>query len=214
MRRLVLAAVVAGLGFGTISSADDKKPPLPVSVLNAKTVFVMIDPDAGIATNDPLGNKTVVEDVEKALAKWGRFQLSMSTADADLVVVIRKGQKQMVQPTIGGEGPNNRPVILQGGPGSVRIGGQKGQPPDGTQSDPQSTRPSPGAEVGDKNDSFLVYQGNGASSLEQAPMWRLVTKNALKSPEVPAVGEFRKSLEETVKWLDKQKQKQKQPTKP
>jgi len=44
---------------------EKKKPVLPVPVLNARTVAVIIDPDAGISPSAPMANKNAQEDVEK-----------------------------------------------------------------------------------------------------------------------------------------------------
>jgi hypothetical protein len=52
--------------------AKDKKEILPAYVLNARTVAVVIDPDAGRSPSNPNENRTAQEDVEKALMNWGR----------------------------------------------------------------------------------------------------------------------------------------------
>jgi hypothetical protein len=46
---------------------------------------------------------------------------------------------------------------------------------------------------------FVVYEGHVDGPLDRAPAWRYMTKNALHSPNVPAVEEFRKVIEETEK---------------
>lgn len=63
-----------------------------------------------------------------------------------------------------------------------------------------------GTEVGSAQDTFLVYRGGPEGApLERAPVWRYVAKNALHSPDVPAVGEFRKAIEEAIKQQQQQK---------
>lgn len=180
-------------------AGDKKKVSLPAYVLNARTVLVLIDPDAGTSLTEPLANKTAQDDVEKALMKWGRLTPVMETQTADLVIVIRKGSGKVVQPTVGGLPTNNRPVIVQPTDGGIRVGGQRGQPPDGTQAPPQSTAPRPGVEVGPAEDVFTVYEGHVDVPLQRAPAWRYSSKNALRSPSVPAVAEFRKLIEEAEK---------------
>jgi hypothetical protein len=207
-KRMLLIFPLAMIAICSAGGNEKKKPVLPVSVLNSRTVVVLIDPDAGISPTAPMANKTAQEDVEKGLAKWGRLQLEVSTMGADFVVVIRRGNGKMVQQTIGGTGPNNRPVIIQPNDNGIRIGGQKGQPPDGTQTDPASTNPHPQVEMGGAEDSFLVYDGTRGDPLGRAPIWRYVAKNGLKSPDVPAVEEFRKIFTETEK---QQQQQQKKP---
>jgi len=207
-RSFAVLFALSTFAFSSASGNEKKKPVLPVLVVNARTVAVLIDPDAGISPSAPLANKTAQEDVEKALAKWGRLKLEISTATADFVIVIRKGNGKLVQQTIGGTGPNNRPVIIQPNDSGIRIGGQKGQPPDGTQTDPASTAPHPQVEMGATEDSFLVYDGTVGNPMERAPIWRYVAKNGLKAPDVPAVEEFRKIFNETEK---QQQQQQKKP---
>ena len=46
---------------------------------------------------------------------------------------------------------------------------------------------------------FTVYEGRLDGPLDRAPAWRYVNKDALRSPNVPAVAEFRKIIEEAEK---------------
>ncbi|PYU68870.1 MAG: hypothetical protein DMG52_30255 [Acidobacteria bacterium] len=120
------------------------------------------------------------EDVEKALMRWGRLKPVMTMSLADLVIVIRKGNTQPVQPTVGGEPTNNRPVIVQGtGDTMARL----------------------------RICLRYIRGGTDAPALNRPVAWRYARKNGLKSPEVPAVGEFKKAVDEAVK---QQQQKQKQ----
>ncbi|MBS1840963.1 MAG: hypothetical protein JSS69_13430 [Acidobacteria bacterium] len=211
------------LGAGLLISAtafsfanEKKKPILPATILNARTVSVIVDPDAGVSSDAPLANKTAVEDVERAFSNWGRFKPVLSGMAPDLVVVIRRGNGKMVQPTVhGGTSPNDRPVVIQPNDKGIRIGGQKGRPPGDPQDDPQASGTGPGVGIGGSEDSFFVFDGTATDPTSSAPMWRYVGKNALHSHDVPAVGEFRKIVEETEKQLQKQQgQKQQQQNKP
>src|SRR6059036_3068618 len=105
----LLILVFSSLGI----AGDKKKIVLPAYVLKARTVVVLIDPNAGTSLTSPLANKTAQEDVEKALMKWGRFAPVMDTQTADLVITVRKGSGKIVQPTIGGLPTNDRPVVVQ-----------------------------------------------------------------------------------------------------
>jgi hypothetical protein len=193
---LTLALVLMGVS----AFADKKKNLLPAYVLKARTVSVLIDPDAGIAMSDPAANQTARDDVEKAIAKWGRFLAVLDGMNPDLVIVVRKGHGKIVQPTIGGmPNGNNRPVVVQPTDNSIRIGGQQGRPPKSTQSGPLDKEPHPQVEVGPSEDMFVVYGGGVDNPLNRPPLWRYVAKDALRSPGVPAVAEFRKIFEETEK---------------
>jgi hypothetical protein len=178
-----------------------KKPALPAFVLKARTVAVVIDPDAGTSLRDPLANKTAQDDVEKALLKWGRLSPVMDPANADLVIVLRKGSGKIAQRTIGNLPTNDRPVIVQQTDNSIRLGGQQGRAPGAPpQTEPQDTRPNQQTEIGTfSEDMFAVYPGsieNGGNPSDRSAAWRYASKDALHSPNVPAVAEFRKAIED------------------
>src|SRR3954451_1271933 len=178
---------------------NKKKVILPTDVLQAQTVLVVIDPDAGDAIDAPVANRNARDDVERALRSWGRFRLAMSAVDADLVISVRKGNGKLAQPTIGGI-PDDRPVILQPSPSDPRVGAQRGAPPPLT--DPArnpSQGPHPQVEVGDSQDAFLVYRGQRDNPLDAPPVWRYMGRDALRSPGVRAVDEFRKAIVEAEK---------------
>jgi hypothetical protein len=200
--------------FACLAPANTKKKDvLPAQVLNAQTVVVIVDPDAGMSTSEPLANKTAQDDVEKALANWGRLKLVLiGGTNADLVITVRKGNAKAVQPTIQGEPTNDRPVAVVPNDNGIHIGVQQGQPPGSTQPPPQDTSPRLGGEVGPTEDTFLVFAGGtgetSGSPLDRAPVWRYVSKNALHSPDVPAVAEFKKAIEAAVKQQQQQQKPQ------
>jgi hypothetical protein len=196
---------VSFLLFSTVfvAAKDKKKVILPADVLRAETVLVVIDPDAGVSPDAPLANKTARDDVEKALMKWGRFRLANDLSTADLVITVRKGNGKIAQPTIGGVPSNNRPVIFEPTDSGGRIGGSHGTPPmagDPTRS--QYPDPSPQVEVGQiQQDMFVVYRSHrdSADPLDSPAVWRYQAKDALRSPSVPAVEEFKKLITEAEK---------------
>jgi hypothetical protein len=186
--------------FASLALAGGKKKVLlPAYVLNARTVCVLVDPTAGTSMNTPLANKTAQEDVEKALAKWGRLSPVLDTQTADLVITVRKGNGKIVQPTIGGLPTNDRPVIIQPRDNGGRVGVQQGHPPGTTQTGPQDTKPHPQMEAGPPDDMFVVYEGHIDGPEGRAPVWQYEKKDALRSPDVPAVAEFRKLIDEAEK---------------
>jgi len=186
--------------FTSLAVADKKKIVLPAYVLRARTVVVLIDPSSGISPASPLANKTAQEDVEKALLKWGRLNPVLDTQTADLVIVVRKGSGKVVQPTIGGIPTNDRPVIVQQSDSSIRIGAQQGRQIGSTDPPPQDTRPHPQTEVGPSEDMLVVYEGHVTGAFDQqTPAWRYLAKDALHSPNVPAVAEFHKLVDAAEK---------------
>jgi hypothetical protein len=193
---LLIIVLVASAGI----ASGKKKDLLPAYVLKARTVLVMIDPNAGTSLTSPQANKTAQDDVEKALMKWGRFSPVLAGMPADLVITVRKGSGKIVQPTIGGEPTNDRPVIVQPTDSGIRIGAKQGRPPDVQQGgSPQDTRPHKQIEAGPPDDMFVVYDGSISLPLDGTPVWRYTAKNALRSPDVPAVAEFRKIIEAALK---------------
>jgi len=179
---------------------NKKKQTLPDYVLNAQTILVVIHPDAGEPLTDPRANRTAQEDVERAMMKWGRFKLVMDARTADLVVAVRKGHAG--GPTISDSPTDNPPVIYQPSGGDTRAGGQHGRPPD--LSNPglggaADRGPRIGNEIGSSDDTFEVYRGGVEYPLDAAPVWRYMAKGALNEPQVAAVEQFRKAIDESEK---------------
>lgn len=189
-RVLVLGAFLACCVV--VPAKSKKKVLLPADVLRAETALVIVDPAAGTDVKDPLANRTAEEDVEKALMKWGRFRLAIDESTADLIIVVRKGNGKIAQPTIGGM-PDNRPVIFEPTDNGTRVGMSRGNS--------RPANPHPQIEAGSAEDTFAVYRGGRENPLASAPVWRYSEKNALQSPDVPAVEKFRKLVAEAEKQL-------------
>src|SRR5260370_30012827 len=172
-RHFTMMAILA-LAVASNFSAAKEKSTLPGYVLEAQTVFVMIDQDAGTAVNDPQGNQMAREDVEKALMRWGRLKPVMTMSLADLVIVIRKGNTQPVQPTVGGEPTNDRPVIVQGAGDTIRIAGQQGRSADAAEvGGPTRQRPLVGGEGGPVGELVTEYPGKTDAPAVNTPgAWR------------------------------------------
>jgi hypothetical protein len=183
------------------AAKDKKKALLPADVLEAHTVLVIIDPDAGIAAEHPNANRMAREDVEKALMKWGRYSLVMEPSSADLIITVKRGSGKMAQPTIGGVPQNNDIGVIQPTDSGGRVGVRQGNP------GISSPGPRPQMEVGESQDMFVVYRGNkenpSGSPLDAPAVWRYSANDALDSPEVPAVGVFRDLISKSEKALNK-----------
>jgi len=178
---------------------NKKKQALPDIVLNGHRVLIVIRPDVGEPLTHPTANRTAQEEVESAISKWGRFNLVVDAQTADLVIAVRKGHAG--GPTINGSPADNRPVIFQTNDGGVRIGGQQGRSPDLTNPGPgrDDRGPSLGNQIGSSDDMFEVYLGGVDYPLDAPPIWRYSAKNALNGPQVAAVEQFRKAIDESEK---------------
>ncbi len=121
---LIAVCLLATMGF----AKDKKKAILPTYVLRAQTVAVIIDPTAGFTIEDPRANEVARQDVESALLSWGRYNPILQTNDADLIVVVRKGNGRMVNDTIHDPRQNNRPGSVIPADNGASISGQHGTP--------------------------------------------------------------------------------------
>jgi hypothetical protein len=188
--------------IATLAAAKEKnKVTLPADVLNAHTVFVTILPNAGEPVTDPQANARARDDVERALMKWHRFSLVLDPGQADLVVCVKKGRGKAGSPTISGGPIDQRPVVVQPTDGGIRVGGHRGQPTDVDPQDPIDARPHAGIEFGAAEDLMEVHRGRETLRLatDSPSVWRYSNKDALRSPAVPAVDKFRKTIEESEK---------------
>ena len=212
-RRAFAAAMLAGFLLPSAALAKDKrKSTLPTYVLQARTVAVVIDPNAGASLDDPRANEVAQRDVETALLNWGRFQPVLAGQNADLVIVIRRGTGKIASDTIHDPQQGGRPVAIHPTDTGIAVGAEHGQPPPYAGDIPDASqgsvngpingtidrRPYPQAEIGSSaaEDSFVVYQGKVDAPLDAPPTWRYEAKNALKPHTVPAVDVFRKAVDD------------------
>ncbi len=209
MNKRAPVLVALSLLLVTVGFAKGKtKRTLPPYVLQARTIAVIIDPDAGLSIDDPRANQVAQKDVETALLNWGRFEPVLSTQNADLIVVLRKGTGRLVSQTIPDPRQNNRPGVITPTDNGILIEGQHG--PQANQSSvpqagskPESVGLHPKTEIGGSEDWFTVYEGGVTNPLDSSPAWRYVAKDGLRSHTVPAVAEFRKAVAEAEKAAGK-----------
>lgn len=187
-----------------LHAKNKRKQLLPDYVLRAQYVLVVIPPDAGESLTDPMQNRIAQDEVEKAITKWGRFRLALDAQTADLIIAVRKGNKS--GPVITHSPADDRPIIFQPEPGGARGGQQSGRPPDLTQPTPGglgNRGPQIANQIGSSADDFAVYMGGGDYPLDAPALWRYTAKDSLNAPQVDAVEQFRKAIEETEKQRHK-----------
>lgn len=212
------ALAVVGLALAP-ALAKNSKPVVPQYMLNARTVAILIDPGAGVSLSDPKANQAARQDVEDALQKWGRFTTVPNPADADLIIVLRRGHAKLVDATVTDPRQNSPIVDVSRSDSGISIGAPNAPPPSHSGPtpnpnapvfDPQEGGAHPQTEIGNPDDSFLVFEGRRDYNADEIPGWRWVHKNGLHAHDVPAVDEFRKALEDAEKQAAAQ-QKAKQP---
>ena len=198
--RVSIAFFLLLLSIPHADAKSKRRQLLPDYVLKAQRVFVVVNPDAGEPLTNPTANRTAQDDVEKAMMKWGRFNLVMEPQTADLVIAVRKGYGG--GPAIRNSPADDRPVIYQRSVGDVRVGSQQGRPPDLTNSGlgtSEDRGPHISSQMGASEDTFEVYLGGVEYPLDASPIWRYMAKGALKGPQVSAVEQFRKAIDESEK---------------
>jgi hypothetical protein len=200
MRTRLLVVTLAAALVSSAAAKDKNKSTLPEYVLMARTVLVVIDPDAGEPIDQPRANATARENVEKALMEWGRYQLVMDGQESDLIITVRTASRAM-RPTMKGGPIDQRPGVGQSTDSSVRIGAQHGQSPPlrDPSLDPRNQRPHMSNEIGPSEDMFAVYEGGRSDPLDSPPVWRYIAKDSLRAPQVAAVDEFRKAVAQAEK---------------
>jgi len=192
--RLTLVCLLLLLLVPQAGAKNKKKQALPDYVLKAQTVAVVIRPDAGEPLTNPLANRTAQDNVKDAMTKWGRFKLVTDAQIADLIVAVRKGHAS--GPAIGNS-PADQPVIYQPSGGEVPGADQQGRLPNPGLGRPGDRGPHIGNEMGPSEDSFEVYMGGVDDPLDAPPIWRYVAKDALNSPQLTAVQQFRNAVNES-----------------
>ncbi len=200
-RRHVLLCLLLLCALPLAAKDKKKKFLLTDEVLQARSVFVLVDPSAGVDVTDPLGNRTARLNVENAIRKWGRFELATDPYYADLVIVLRKGSGKAARSTVGGIPINNDPVMIQSPmPGGMPDNRPSNQSPLGDPSNPQQAdSPSPQLEIENPDDMIAVFRGHRDRPTQSPAVWRYSAKNALQGPSVQAVEEFRKVIEKEEK---------------
>jgi hypothetical protein len=201
MLRGVSAIFALGLLAGVPALAKSKDKTLPPYILQAHTVAVLIDPSAGIDPEDPQANRIAQNDVETALMNWGRFERVMGPQGADLIIVIRRGHRRLVDATITDPMQNNRPGAINPTDNGMGVGVQNPnrQPNMGDSNGtgaptPPRPYPQPQMEIGGSDDSFVVFDGTVAKPLNGSPGWRYMAPDGLRPHSVPAVEEFKKAV--------------------
>jgi hypothetical protein len=202
MRRFLTLLSLVAFSFLPLAAKDkQKKSPLPLSVLEAKTISIVIEPDTGRSLENPMANRTAQKDVEAAILKWGRFQPTLSTMNADLIIVIRKGTGHIADATVSDPRINDRPGSITPSNDGVSVGGQRGNQPSLDNRPPPTNpgTPTTQGEIANTEDSFLVYDGRNQAPLDSRAIWRYNGIDGLRSHSVPAVDAFRKAVAETEK---------------
>ncbi len=162
---------------------DKKKSVIPEYVLRAQTVRVVITRRRRTAGSSE-GECNRARECREGPDGMGTLRVVMEGEESDLVIAVRTGNDKGMQPTIKGGPIDQRGGVAQGTDSTVRIGGQRGQNPmSDPNNDPMDRQPHMSNEIGPSQDMFAVYRGDVGDALDASPVWRLISKDCLQSPE-------------------------------
>jgi hypothetical protein len=200
MRRNLPAVVLLLAIAGSVpATAKPKKPSVPEAFESAHTVFVEARDDRDITdiSLDPDSRQAIL-DVQYGIQKWGRYTLSRSRRDADLILVVYKGR----------ETPDNEGALGQpnsGAPGSQRLPASRSpmqNPPDASQSGPNTGSPD---GLTQERDQLSVYTIQSDGKLK-GPIWRSEEERGLNGPNVLLLRRLRDEVEKAYPSTPAQQQ--------
>lgn len=76
MKAAIAAAVALVLVLSPVRAKDKNAPPIPASVIAAKTVYI----------DNQTGHPEIADRAREALSKWGRFKILENAKEADLIL--------------------------------------------------------------------------------------------------------------------------------
>lgn len=188
-------AAVLLLAFVPVLASARKKGSKPVvpAVFN-QAQYVYVQAMDGDIFNPYLlpEDRQAIADVEKAIQKWGRYNLVYQRSQADLVFIVRVGRLAEGRGKVGiyhgpapvpGQGPGQRPAP---GPG-----------PQGARIPPQGGNGSlvgGGGAVGPPDDLLWVCMPN-FDGTPSNPLWSRTEQDGLESPDVPLLKQFEQAVD-------------------
>jgi hypothetical protein len=164
-------ALLLAIAGSAPATAKPKKPSVPEAFEAAHTVFVEAR-DAHDITDiwlDP-DDRNAILDVQDGIQDWGRYTLSRSRRDADLILVVYKGRVVQDQPN-------------SAGPGSLRLPVGHSPPQDPSDASQSGTNASSPDGLNQEKDRLWVYTIQSDGKLK-GPIWRSEQERGLNGPDV------------------------------
>jgi hypothetical protein len=153
------------------ATAKPKKPSVPEAFETAHTVFVEAR-DAHDITDISLDpdDRNAILDVQDGIQDWGRYTLSRSRRDADLILAVSKGRVVRDQPS-------------SGAPGSLRLPAGHSPLQDPSDASQSGTNTSSSDGLTQEKDQLWVYTIQSDGKLK-GPIWRSEQERGLNGPNV------------------------------
>ena len=174
MNRKPALSLLLMAAIGLIPSPANAKKHSDLAAVfgTAKTVFV--ESKDGDITDIHLnpGDRGAILDTQDGVKDWGRYTLSRSRYDADLILVVHKGRLRREQPN---------PATGLGGPPGARspIGHPPAQGPTGAAQDPDNPNSADGLMVEKDQLQVFILQPDGKL---KGPIWHDELERGLDAP--------------------------------
>ena len=177
----IVSTLIAAVGLLPAQAKSKKHPSLPEAFQSAHTVFV--ESRQGDITDlrlDP-EDRNAILDMQDAVQDWGRYSLSRSRQDADLILVVHKGRVWRDQSN------TTNPVGLHPSTSHTPIQ----DPADATQG--AGTNGSADGLIHEK-DELYVYTIQPDGKLK-GPIWRDDLERGLNTPNILLLQRLRLEVE-------------------
>jgi hypothetical protein len=173
MRTLLLTTALLSFGFACAHAAKSKDT-LPPILLSSHFVYVeALDGDQFDPHVIPDDRQAIV-NVQQAIQNWNRYIITVKRADAELILLVRKGRIASVQPGVGiggGSESGGRPDVVRGGASG---------------------------DVGGPDDLLEVCILNPDGS-RTGPIWTHTMKDGLAPPDMPLFQQFKQAVDSAAK---------------
>jgi hypothetical protein len=170
-RNLPAFLLLLSIAASAPATAKPRKPSVPEAFESARTVFVEARDDRDITdiSLDP-DNRSAILDVQDGIQDWGRYTLSRSRRDADLILVVYRGRVVRDQPN-------------PGAPGSLRLPAGHSPMPDPADASQSGTNTRSPDGLAQEKDQLSVYTIQSDGKLK-GPIWRSEQERGLNGPNV------------------------------
>lgn len=168
--------------------AQNKKKSVPAVFGTARYVWVE-SMDGDIYNPNLLpADRQAISDVENAIQNWGRYVLTATRSEAELIFVVRTGRIAEVK---AGVSAGDR---YPAGSGSASNPNPRGNPNPGQQQ-PVAPGATLGGEVGPPDDLLEVCQPDGSDTSQGTLVWMRSADGGLASPGVPLFKQLKTAID-------------------
>ena len=170
-RNLPAFLLLLAIAASAPAIAKPKKPSVPEAFESARTVFVEARDERDITDMalDP-DDRSAILDVQDGIQDWGRYTLSRSRRDADLILVVHKGRVMRDQSNTGALG-------------SLRLPAGHSPMPDPADASENGTNARSPDGLTQEKDQLWVYTIQPDGKLK-GPIWRSEQERGLRGPNV------------------------------